>query len=251
MAAKYWEVQELREQWNAALQSYRQLQFDMRDIKERMLRTEERVDGLWKAMGAVEYRLGMRIDFSPQPVQVEAPKPKNRPSAAARRRRRAREEFAREAESGPATVSMPDMVAAANDPPAPAKKSIKVIAKWARRTSPSRTIPDMTIKDLMEDATPRCLSAPIYTPPCQPVRFLPMGYEFVEATCRTGGQLSCPGSNLEDLCHALPIVHRGAVGRGVTIEPEVINRSRDARCKACHLFHERNECSKTSAPFPK
>ena len=71
MASRNAEIQELKDQWSAALQSYRQIQLDFKIMREDMLRTERRVDALWRAMTSVEQRLGLRVEQTPPPMHAE------------------------------------------------------------------------------------------------------------------------------------------------------------------------------------
>lgn len=62
MASRNTDIQELKDQWSAALQSYRRLQLDLKVMQENMLGNEWRVDALGKAITAIEHRLGLRVD---------------------------------------------------------------------------------------------------------------------------------------------------------------------------------------------
>ena len=252
MASRNTDIQELKDQWSAALQSYRQLQLDFKIMREDMVRTERRVDALWRAMTSVEQRLGLRVEQTPQPMHTEgAPKPKNRPSAAARRRRRAREE---EAERDEEAVLAPGPLLALPAPgpllDLPTLRKVKAVSLATEPLgSPAeQNTAETALADLLGGAPPRDLPTPIRPSTSRAVRFIPAGYERVEAASmgRASGQESCPGPNLDDLRRALPLICRGT-GRGTTLAHEELTfGSRDARCRTCYQFHERNLCPKIS-----
>ena len=252
MASRNAEIQELKDQWSAALQSYRQLQLDFKIMGEDMLRIERRVNALWRAVTSVEQRLGLRVDQTPQPMHAEGvPKPKNRPSAAARRRRRAREE---EAERDEEAVLTPGPLLALPAPgpllDLPTLTKVKAISSATEPLgSPTKKDTAETAPaDLLGGAPPRDLPAPIRPATSRAVRLIPAGYEMVEAASmgRVSGQESCPGPSLDDLRRALPLICRGT-GRGKTLAHEEHTfGSRDARCGTCYQFLERNLCPKIS-----